>query len=334
MNEESKQNLEEMLSDYIDGELSDRKQTELKRLMEHDEALKERLSELEKQKQLLNSMPAAEAPEGLLDDVMGSLERKFLLNEYSAVSEETDGHKTLFVRRLLTAAIIMVLFGGLAALVINIIMPPIGQKNNNFVNNDLPTYNPLNMPGGSDNAFVPEDKTPVFVASLNLETHHTIAMNSFIKKAIFNNDLSDYAAMPKSDGSETEIKLTGPIDKIETFLGDMKAEWGRCRGTSLAVYDHAMDRDIVIEDVTAEQMLRIFGEGKFYTRMQKVNDIADFNKANPERTYLAVTEDKGTGGPVEKIRPELTTGVRDTGSSDDDKQDAETVCLVVRVIGL
>ena len=123
MSDESKQNIDELLSGYVDGELSKRKYTELKRLMEHDPELAEKFSELEKQKQLLNAMPVETAPEGLFDAVIASQERKFILDEYSASSGESEGIKHLMFRRALTAAVIFVLFGGLLGLIVHIVAP-------------------------------------------------------------------------------------------------------------------------------------------------------------------------------------------------------------------
>ncbi len=123
MSDESKHNIDELLNGYVDGELSERKYTELKRMMQHDSELAARYSDLKKQKQLLNSMPVEKAPQGLLDEVISSLERKLILNEYSAASVESEGIKHLMFRRVLTAAVIMVLFGMLGGLIYNITSP-------------------------------------------------------------------------------------------------------------------------------------------------------------------------------------------------------------------
>ena len=333
MSDEHKYKIEELLSDYIDDELSQRKETELKRLMEHDDSISVKLEELKKQKALLNSLPMTTAPKGILDEVMGTMERKFILNEYSSVSDEAEGQKNLFLRRFMTAAIIMVLFGGLLGLVINIVMPSGLPDNNYFAENNNQTSPVFDQVVKLQDPAMSKADTPVFVASLNLETHHTIAMNDFIKKAIFNHNLNDSVTPPKNDGSESMIKVTCGIDKIVALLSDLQAEWGRCSGTSLAVYDHAMRRDILVNNISCQQVLDIFKEEKFYARMQKSKDIADFNSVNAaSQGYLAATGVKGTGGPV-KIRPELTSAKK---TGDDNKGDinAEKVRLVIRVIGL
>ena len=47
MSDESKHNIDELLSDHVDGELSKRKSTELQRLMEHDPELASKFSMLQ-----------------------------------------------------------------------------------------------------------------------------------------------------------------------------------------------------------------------------------------------------------------------------------------------
>ena len=59
-------NIDELLNSYIDDELPQRHQTEVKRLIRHDPQIAQRLEELEKCKILLNSLPCEQAPESTL----------------------------------------------------------------------------------------------------------------------------------------------------------------------------------------------------------------------------------------------------------------------------
>lgn len=71
-------NIEELLSCYIDDELSQRERTEVKRLIRNDKSVGKKLSEMQKQKELLNSLPTAAAPTGLLDNVKAMLTKEFV----------------------------------------------------------------------------------------------------------------------------------------------------------------------------------------------------------------------------------------------------------------
>ncbi len=74
--------IDELLSCYIDDELSDRGRTEIKRLIQHDKNIAAKLGKLRKQKQLLNCLPVAPAPEGLLQEINVSLNSKPAADRY------------------------------------------------------------------------------------------------------------------------------------------------------------------------------------------------------------------------------------------------------------
>ena len=113
-----KPEVEDLLSRYVDGELSEREQTEVRRMAVNDAVFAERLVRMEKQRELLSNMPVESAPEGIANVVRGALERKYLLNETVAVADELAGARNLFARHFMTAAIIFVLFGGLVYMVL------------------------------------------------------------------------------------------------------------------------------------------------------------------------------------------------------------------------
>ncbi|MHC4734051.1 MAG: anti-sigma factor family protein, partial [Planctomycetota bacterium] len=95
-------NIEELLNSYIDGELTEREQTEVKRLISHDAQVAQRLRELQTSKILVSSLPRAEAPDRILDGVKASLETEALSSE-RAWSEEPSvrrvGVRHLMVRK-------------------------------------------------------------------------------------------------------------------------------------------------------------------------------------------------------------------------------------------
>jgi hypothetical protein len=305
MSDESKQNIEELLSGYVDGELSERKYTELKRLMEHDPELAVKFSELKRQKHLLNAMPIETAPEGLLDAVIASQERKFILNEYSAASGEADGIKHLMFSRAMTAAVILVLFGGLGGLIYTIMAPAQKPDFQNIAssNNDDPEieFIPGTMLTPERTVASVAANTPPFSASLDLKTEQSIAMNSYIMKAIYNHDLNDFIDLPENAGTSSTIQITCGIDSIVALLNDLQTEWDKCKEANLSVFDHALAKEIVIEKISPQQLMRVFTENKYYTRMQIAKDYADFNRLHPFGTGRLASGDGVTGGAVKPL---------------------------------
>ena len=124
MNHIDRPELEELLSAYIDDELSERQRTEVKRLIEHDAEAAKELRYLEKQKQLLAALPAASVPRDMLGKVKTAVERKRTLDDAGRVKARAIGSRRLYARRVLaTAAMILLPVGVLAWVVWRIIMP-------------------------------------------------------------------------------------------------------------------------------------------------------------------------------------------------------------------
>lgn len=118
-----KKNIKELLNAYVDGQLSERRMTEVKRLMDHDPKVAAYVDQIEKCRQIISEIPVTPAPEGIEAAVMERLERKFILDEMGASEKEIQGQKQLYVRRLCAVAAMIVLFGVLGTLVYQVVAP-------------------------------------------------------------------------------------------------------------------------------------------------------------------------------------------------------------------
>ena len=96
------------------------------------------------------------------------------------------------MRRSMTAAVIFVLIGSLAAIVVNIMAPPensqktIARKTvpSPAINNDDPV-----AAKPSEFAVAADSGDSVFSAALTMTTKESLAMDNFVWKAIYNNGL-------------------------------------------------------------------------------------------------------------------------------------------------
>ncbi len=150
-------------------------------------------------------------------------------------------------------------------------------------------------------------------------------MTSFIKKLVFTHNLNDFVDPPENEGTSSTIRFACGIDSIVDLLADLQVEWDKCRQADLSVYDHALAKEIVIENISPRQLMNVFTEDKFYTRMQIAKDYADFNRLNMyTNTMLAVDENA--------VKPEYTS------ASDERPKDrlegGEKISLVITVTGL
>ncbi|MBE0536637.1 MAG: zf-HC2 domain-containing protein [Phycisphaerae bacterium] len=85
MRENEKNEMEELLSAYVDDALSDRQRTEVRRLVANNAAVAAQLRFLEKQKQLLNALPTVPAPAGLPQRVRAAVAQKAVQPEEPVV---------------------------------------------------------------------------------------------------------------------------------------------------------------------------------------------------------------------------------------------------------
>jgi anti-sigma factor RsiW len=90
-------NLDELLNSFIDGELAPRQHTEVQRLVAHDEKIAQRLKELEQCKMFLSSLPVAEAPPRILENVKASLAGGAIMSEEPLAYDEKIGARHLNV---------------------------------------------------------------------------------------------------------------------------------------------------------------------------------------------------------------------------------------------
>ena len=125
MNEKhQKVETDELISLYLDGQASERQQTELKRLIRNDPTLADRIKTMYRQKKILNALPIETAPASLLEDIRSAMERNLILENTPAPPQSILASSHLAMRRMLAiAAMILVPMGLLALVVFQIIKP-------------------------------------------------------------------------------------------------------------------------------------------------------------------------------------------------------------------
>jgi anti-sigma factor RsiW len=123
-----KSNIDELLNGFVDGEISERQATEVKRLMLHDPAIAARVARMQKQRQLLAALPAESAPADMASSVRAVLERRTLLDAASGGRHQVLGSVHLMGRKFAAVAAMLVLLGGLGYLVYRVIGPESSRK--------------------------------------------------------------------------------------------------------------------------------------------------------------------------------------------------------------
>lgn len=322
INEDDKPSLDELLSDYLDGQLSERRHNEIKRMVGHDPELAARLDTLARQRDLLQAMPVEKAPSGLAQDILACLERRFLLEQYPKITRTSAGAKQLFARRVVTAAAILLPIGVLALVLWQILGPfPLpdgwfgGARNGGqgLV---------LDAPVGSDPLPVPTVPYARFSAVLELQTDQTRAVRSHLEKVIFTNGLQELCPPPRHEGATWTYVIRGPSARVGALLDDLRDAWSLCGGAGLTLHGPEVTQAVRIDRVTIGQIQSLLAQPSDLQRLWTAERFARLNAVRP--VFPPVD------GGVEPVKPVLAGGheIRDPGA--EDHVDASLVVLLKR----
>ena len=119
--------IDELLNSLIDGELTARQETEVRRLIDNDPQIAQRLQQLQKCRMLMSSLPAVEAPAQISDHIKVMLEARAQRDEQTPIQKDRAGTRNLLPQRILAVAAMIGLVVVLTAVEILILI--LGQPN-------------------------------------------------------------------------------------------------------------------------------------------------------------------------------------------------------------
>jgi len=295
--------IDELLNSFLDGELTHHQHTEVQRMAVHDKHIARRLRRLEKCKILLGSLPSAEAPASMLEDIKASLEKRSLLVRQPAGSERSKGARHLMVRRLVTVAAMVGLVAVLAAVIYSILSPvePVTDEPM-VVRHQLP---PQKLIVGTAKPTAAQ-----FRVTLELAADDFVAADKFIRTAVKNNGLLDQARSPTSRDAKSLHSITCSRKDLNLLLTDLQNVWSGFDSATLFVDTGSADGRIVVYEVTAGQIRQIVNQHNFQGRIKAAKYFAVLNNISgllPGQEPFTYT---GIRGPDLTVipRPVLTSG--------------------------
>ncbi len=262
MNDQEREKIDALIGGFLDGELSQRQRTELKRLVQHDPAVKKHLHALYRQKELLSSLPSEKAPRGLSESVRSALERRMILDSESAAEVRPLGRAHLFVRRIAAAAAMLFIPLGILAILVFQIMKPAEES---FLSGgpsaDLnPSGELAHLERGPA---IAESESAVSSAlgRLILVTDQPIEVNDAIKRAVVENALLSGASSQRSE-SGAVYRIQSTQSQMLAFSREIGRIWPNCSVRRLAVSsgDPVVSKDVVIEGIRPEQLTALIRE--------------------------------------------------------------------------
>lgn len=322
MNEKQKNEIDELITLLIDGEQTERQKTELKRLIRHDSAVKERLHVLYRQKKFLNALPVEKAPANLVDDITAAIERKSILETFDRQAQGVSDTKHLLLRRLLTTAAMLFLPVGFLSMVIwQIVKPPSRPADLTAPSGIVKTENPpLNTPFIKGLA----QELP-FDGILTLHTDRHVTVSNFVEKAIFDQGLIT-AALPNRTADVTTFQVTATPGKIAALVDALSSAWPRCSEVSLGIMDKTAGNTLKIADVQPSQIKTLAAESSSVMLGQLAQKYQSSNAS--KKTLLADSAERDGAVPELGV-PMLTGRERPSPAVMDDAQ--ATVSLRIHI---
>jgi anti-sigma factor RsiW len=316
MNPSEIPNIDELLNSFIDGELDQRHQTEVQRLIKHDERIAERLLTLQKCKRLVSSLPYTEAPQELLGNIKASLEEKKLpvsavrpsasptlglaerrggerdyAESEQPVSDrqqrrERRGARHLLLRRLTAAAAMIGLVAVLAALIYSIIASDVTTT-------DKPVA-VERKPAAAQPREVAAVEKPIhrkvspsggqttlaemkFSGRLELKTSSPSEVAAFINKAIEYNIPSDERTAAVPGKLRESHALICSRQNLKLLLDDLDTIWDKIDSATLFVQTNRPEGQIAIDAVAPEQIIEIAKQDDFETQIKTAKYFAAMN---------------------------------------------------------
>jgi hypothetical protein len=248
--------LDELLSSFMDGELSPRQRTEVQRMAAHDPAVARRLQQLENCRAVFCSLPPAEAPGDLLEQVREALERKTLLQEQPVSTRHVAGGVYLIFRKLVAAAAMIALLAVLGAVVYQIMSPVPGpQSLPPLAVDSIPPQPVPDETGGPAPVVVVADEG--FSGRLELQTRAFVSADVFVRRAIDTCGLVNLAE-PDIVESRRTYHVVGTREGVNRLVASLSGVWQEFNAATLHVESpEGIDAPVKVEAVTPDQMALI-----------------------------------------------------------------------------
>ncbi|MBN1393031.1 MAG: hypothetical protein JW947_09545 [Sedimentisphaerales bacterium] len=300
-NMEHPEGIDELLNSFLDGELDARQQTEVQRLLKHDKQIAERLKSLRNCKQIVSSLPYAEAPDGMLENIKASLVGEKPIVQPTRGMQQRLGVRHLFARRFVAAAAMIGLVAVFAAVIYSIVIPEV-----TFTTTDIPVAVEMEHPEGTEpqpRVVAAVVKPVQFIARLELKTGNRPEVAAFINKAIEFDVPSGRRIAAGPDILKKSHVLSCSRESLKLLMYDLGTIWDKIDSATLFVPDGTSRREgqITIDAVAPEQLIEIAKQDDSQKQIETARFFAAMNKATE------LTPGKEVQVAIDDIAPRLLT---------------------------
>lgn len=244
--------IDELLNGFVDGELTSRQETEVQRLIDKDPQIAGQLQQLQKCKTLIGSLPTANAPVQMLDNIKASLEAKSHKGQPEYISPEPN--RTRISQRILALAALIGL-----VVVLTAVLYTISPDNTVSEKPDI-------------TAAAVED----FHGKLELKTSDFVAVDAFIKRVIEDNGLSG-SFTPIRESNKRIYSVKCSEKGMNLLLTDLRKIWNKLDTATFSVNTEVFGEKVVVDAITTEQIAEIIGQRDSNRYIEVAKDFAILN---------------------------------------------------------
>ncbi len=326
-------NIDELFSGLIDGELSQRQLTEVKRLLANDSRLAERLRRLERCKVLLSSLPQAEAPAGIAEEVRARLERRALLDEHSETIRERQGARGLMIRRVLATAAMFLLVAVLGIVIYTILSSgDSAQSPVSGVERVTSTeVAETSVDSGGESSILAAWADVQLNARLELTTGSLAAAKGKLNRILREHLPADTGY--EVPGSWDTYAISCNSQTLDLIFADLRSAWDSFETVDFIVEGAAGGKDINVSNATADQIMRIISQDNFEQSKRLARDFAVLNGVEeklPANEFADATsiEELSLRMPP---KPKLTSGEKHVKKDKEVEQHGGKINLTIAV---
>jgi hypothetical protein len=297
--------IEELLNGFIDGELTPQQLAEVQQLVRKDKGVARRLTELQRCRLLVSSLPPAEPPAEVVAGIKQAVKSRTA--PLRTKIESPRGARHLFVRQLLAASVIVGLFGILAAVIFQIAAP-------------TESHRPV--------VAVAPQESSVGIYSLQLQTPDFTGVDAFIKKLLDDSSWLKVEAKQHSTDRSTYRVLCSRA-ALETLMSDLTPVWPKFDSAKLVVHTQDLGRAVEVDSITPDQITDIARQDNDDQRTRLAQDFATLNSVN-----RALPEQKQTENSPEMLtipKPVLTSGEKNPSPAPEGAFDQISIDLSIVV---
>jgi len=276
----NKQDIDELLNSFLDDELTSDQRLDVRQLITSDAQVARRLVELKKCKALLQGLPPAEAPGEMLERIRASVDGRASLRTDSLEDPvlRAVGTRHLMMRKLMSAAAMLLLVAVLVAVIYTIVAPERVPDRSSAVK-DL--ERPLRIakmeetPKAAAPA-VPVNPAELFSGRLELAAAGFAAADAFVNKTIENSSL-EYLRLQTSPGRSVYNIRCGRKG-LNALAAGLEGAWNRFGSASLFVAA-ADNAEIEVAEIDTKQLIGIAGQDTPAAVVKVAKDVAVLNRA-------------------------------------------------------